>query len=120
MVFLCLWKRCKRFMPHGRPQHSPSKHIWTKHCGAKVKAEIVLAGFVQNGAAVGGNARPFAGVEGTVCIAEVVIRTSVKDWAVSWPFFAAKLRSQMAPMTASLEGGGKGHDLPWEPPGPAK
>ena len=68
------------------PGHGATRHIWTKHCGGVIRAELTVAHYMDKHGRL-----PLAGVEGSVSVCEVVVKRSVRDAAVLWPFMLARL-----------------------------
>mmetsp|Transcript_14264 Transcript_14264/g.28924 ORF Transcript_14264/g.28924 Transcript_14264/m.28924 type:complete len:246 (-) Transcript_14264:103-840(-) len=68
------------------PGHGATRHIWSKYCGMTIKGEQLLATYRSKKGDY-----PFQGVEGTLSVAEIVVRKSRWDHAFFWPFYLGKL-----------------------------
>merc|ERR1712224_327538 len=73
------------------PGHGATRHIWLKYCGGAIKAEVPFDTYRSRSCS-----RPCEGVEGSLAICEIVVRESVFDGALFWPFFRLKLICQAA------------------------
>mmetsp|Transcript_23370 Transcript_23370/g.72793 ORF Transcript_23370/g.72793 Transcript_23370/m.72793 type:complete len:259 (+) Transcript_23370:164-940(+) len=82
------------------PAHGATRHIWTKHCGARVQAELDFDTF-----RTASGEFPFAGVEGSISVCEVVVRKSCWDSAIFWPYYLKKLGAQVKRAAAKASGG---------------